>query len=185
MTASSPPGRRRSDRVLAPDYLAGIESLELADVRRLRREAVQEEADLSYVRRLLQGRVDIVRAELRRRASGAPGSLVPDLGRILAGPHVTGPGPARHVTKPSHVTEDRREVEHVLADIDLSDVTSRTDEELQVAVTRLAEYEAEVSATRHQVQQVVDACNAEIARRYRDGEAQVAELLARLDDRPA
>jgi hypothetical protein len=170
------------------DYLAGIESLELPDLRRLRREAVQEEADLSYVRRLLQGRVDIVRAELRRRASGEHRSLVEDLPGILAGREATGHHAVRHLAvEPSHLAADLPEVEHVLADIDFADVTSRSDEELQVAVARLSEYEGEVSARRHQVQQVVDACNAELARRYRDGEAQVAELLngldSRLDDR--
>ena len=51
-----------------------------------------------------------------------------------------------------------------------------------MAVRRLAEYEGEVSVRRRQVQRVVDACNAEIARRYRDGEAQVSELLRQRDD---
>jgi hypothetical protein len=180
------PGRRRADRVLAPDYLAGIESVELAELRRLRRDAVQEEADLSYVRRLLQGRVDIVRSELVRRASGAAYPRVADLPGALAGQDPPAAShPSRHLhAEPSSVAEPRREVEQVLADIDLADVTARTDEELQVAVDRLAEYEGEVSARRQRVQQVVDACNAEIARRYRDGEAQVGELLRSQRDVP-
>ncbi|GAA3228945.1 hypothetical protein GCM10020256_41570 [Streptomyces thermocoprophilus] len=33
----------------------------------MRRDAQRDEADLSYVRRLLQGRIDILRAELARR----------------------------------------------------------------------------------------------------------------------
>jgi len=48
-------GRRRIDRVLAPGYLDGIESLDLEEVRIRRAEADQEEVDLSYARRLLQG----------------------------------------------------------------------------------------------------------------------------------
>jgi len=183
MSEQSACGRRRADRVLAEGYLDGIDSLELVDLRRLRRDAVQEEADLSYVRRLLQGRIDIVRAELQRRTSGDKRSLVGDLPGILAGRERGGSHPSRHdLGEPSQVAEPRREIEQVLEDIDLADVTSRTDQELAVAVRRLAEYEGEVSVRRRQVQRVVDACNAEIARRYRDGEAQVSELLRQRDD---
>src|SRR5207244_1775351 len=42
--------------------------LTLSELRTLRRDAQREEADLSYVRRLLQGRIDILRAELARRS---------------------------------------------------------------------------------------------------------------------
>lgn len=41
--------------------------LRLSELRALRRDAQRDEADLSYVRRLLQGRIDILRAELARR----------------------------------------------------------------------------------------------------------------------
>ena len=40
--------------------------LSLPELRTLRRDAQRDEADLSYVRRLLQGRIDIPRAELAR-----------------------------------------------------------------------------------------------------------------------
>ena len=67
-TASSPrPGNRRIDRVLAADYLEGLQGLPLAEVRQLRADAEQEEVDLSYLRRMIQGRLDILRAELNRR----------------------------------------------------------------------------------------------------------------------
>src|SRR4051812_41612698 len=129
-----PGGRRRIDRVLAENYLAGIEQMSLAEVRVLRSEAQQEETDLSYVRRLLQGRIDIVRAELVRRGGAAEGvaggSVVDQLPSILsAGP--PGGGSARYLrTEPSRVDEHRRRVEQLLADVQLSDVTARTDGEL-------------------------------------------------------
>lgn len=177
MSESMPGGRRRIDRVLAADYLQGLESLDLDAVRGLRRDAVQEEADLSYIRRLLHGRMDVVRAELVRRASGDPGRLVDDLPGILSDER-NGGGSHRYLSvEPSRAGEHRRDVEQVLGDIDLTDVTLRTEEELQAALDRLAEYEARLSSSRHAVQQVVDACNAEIARRYRDGEAHVGALL--------
>ena len=56
-TASSPrPGNRRIDRVLAEDYLEGLQGLPLAEVRALRADAEQEEVDLSYLRRLSSAR---------------------------------------------------------------------------------------------------------------------------------
>jgi hypothetical protein len=42
---------------------------------------------------------------------------------------------------------------------------------------RLVRYEQEVSRRRQQLQRTADDCSAEIARRYREGEAQVDDLL--------
>jgi hypothetical protein len=173
-------GRRRVDRVLASDYLDGIEAMSLAELRALRREAQQEEADLSYVRRLLQGRIDILRAELARRGDedeGA-GSVMAQLPEILADEPAASPGSARYLTVgPSRLGEYRRRIEVALADVELSDLSARTDAELRGALDRLTGHEQGVSRTRHDVQRVADRCSAEIARRYRDGEASVSDLL--------
>lgn len=172
-----PGGRRRIDRVLADDYLADLEQRRLDEVRALRREAQQEEVDLSYLRRLLQGRIDIVRAELARRGAHEPGSVVEDLPSILADER-PGHASARHLTvQPSRVDEHRRRVEQLAADVDISDVTARTETELTQALETLCEHERRISASRHAVQRVTDVCSAEIARRYRDGEANVEDLL--------
>src|SRR4051794_5522737 len=56
-------GRRRVDRGLAPHFLVGVSELGLDEIRSRRADAEQEEGDLSYARRLLQGRLDILRAE--------------------------------------------------------------------------------------------------------------------------
>jgi hypothetical protein len=177
--AASGQGTRRIDRVLAEDYLAGLHEAPLADVRTLRAEAEQEEADLSYVRRLVQGRIDIVKAELARRAGGGDVSLVDSLASVLAD-QSRGParGLGRHVTvEPTRVDAHQRYVESLVADVDLSDTTARTDEELKSALDVLAAEEIVVSGKRRRVQEVMDALSAEVTRRYRDGEADVASLL--------
>jgi len=174
-------GRRRIDRVLADDFLAGIGDVALEDVRARRHEAEQEEADLSYIRRLLQGRMDIVRAELRRRqGGGGEGSLVDQLAGILAdGPPGAPHGLGRHVTvEPSRVDEHRRAVEQLVSDAGISDVVNRTDAELTESLIRLEQYERAVSHNRRLVQDAMDSCTAEIARRYQTGEASVDDLLA-------
>jgi len=179
MTDVRPGGHRRIDRVLAPGYLDGIEILPVDALRAKRREAEQEEADLSYLRRLLHGRIDIVRAEQARRAgSGAP--VVDELPAILADQPRTSRAldRMRHlVSEPTRVDRRRRRVERLVADVDLSDVAARTDDELARVLRTYQDEERQVSEVRTAVQQVLDQCAAELARRYASGEASVAELL--------
>ena len=186
MSRPIPGGRRRVDRVLDPTFLDGLETLSMDELRARRRDAEQEEADLSYLRRMLHGRLDIVSAEIERRESPDQGDLVDRLADILADPSRTTRGSGRHITvEPSRVDVHRREVEQAIADAVVSDVTARTDDELQQALVDLRANEVEVSEVRHQVQEVVDACSAELARRYRDGLASVDDLLASAGESPA
>ncbi len=178
--AAWPGGNRRIDRVLAEDYLADLTTAELSEVRTMRAEAEQEEVDLSYIRRMVQGRIDVVRAELNRReGSGGNGSLIDGLAAILADePRGPARGLGRHsALEPSRTDSHRRYVEALVANVDLSDVTARTSDELAHAMRTLSEEEQKLSAKRRAVQQVMDACSAEITRRYRDGEADVSALL--------
>ncbi len=66
----------------------------------------------------------------------------------------------------------------MLAEVELSDLTARTDDELHDAMGRLVRYEQQVSRRRQDLQRTADDCSTEIARRYREGEAQVDDLLA-------
>ncbi|MFE7119519.1 ABC transporter substrate-binding protein [Streptomyces sp. NPDC057654] len=171
------PPIQRSGR-LADMPVRELAELRLAELRTLRRDAQQDEADLSYVRRLLQGRIDILRAELARRA--APRSPVVDrLSEILADVPSTHRSSARHVTLGMpHSEEFRRLAEDMLSEVELSDLEARTDQELHAAMGRLVRYEQQVSRRRQQLQHTADDCGAEIARRYREGEAQVDDLLS-------
>lgn len=171
-------GNRRIDRVLAEDYLAGLGSAPLEDVRALRGQAEQEEVDLSYLRRMVQGRLDILRAEVERRG-GSTGPLVDRLPTILAEEQrAPARGMGRHSTlEPSRADEHRRYVEQLVHDAELSDVAHRSDEELEQALETLVGEEQKLSGKRREVQAVMDACSAEITRRYREGEADVSALL--------
>jgi hypothetical protein len=175
-----PGGRRRIDRVLAPDYIAGLKRLELTEVRARRDDAAQEETDLSYLRRLLHGRIDIVKAEQKRRVEGGSSSVVERLVEILSD-NAVGPatGSGRHQTlEPSRAEAHRRHVEALVADADLSDVGSLPEERLDLALRTYVAEEASVSQRRREVQQVVDILNDEIGSRYRAGSASVDRLLA-------
>ncbi|MDQ3402906.1 MAG: aerial mycelium formation protein [Actinomycetota bacterium] len=175
-----PGGRRRIDRVLSPDYVENLDLLDLAEVRVRRDDAAQEETDLSYLRRLLHGRIDIVRAEQKRRATGGSQSVVEQLAAILSD-NAVGPamGSGRYqLMEPSRAEAHRRHVEALVSDADLSDVVNLPDERLDLALRTYRSEEASVSQRRRQVQVVMDLLNDQIGGRYRAGSASVDDLLA-------
>ncbi|BFO22693.1 hypothetical protein SHKM778_90810 [Streptomyces sp. KM77-8] len=72
-----PPTQRTDSPVLPEDRAVhDLFVLGLTELREVRRDAQRDETDLSYVRRLLQGRIDILRAELARRLPRETPSLV-------------------------------------------------------------------------------------------------------------
>jgi hypothetical protein len=181
-----PPGPRSPlTEPPAPD----LGGMDLAALRALRRDAQREEADLSYLRRMLHGRIDILRAELARRGgaeeppspdgvAGADAPVVDRLSEILADGPSRVRSSARHVTLGTPLTEPVRLLaEEMLSEVELSDLDARTDPELHAAMGRLARHEQQVSRRRHALQRTVDGCSAEITRRYRSGEAHVEDLL--------
>ncbi|MCZ0993955.1 ABC transporter substrate-binding protein [Streptomyces noursei] len=172
-----PPAPQQRDRFrpAGPPELSG---LSLPELRVVRRDCQQEEADLSYLRRLLQGRIDILRAEIARR-TGPHSPLLDRLPEILTDLPSRQRSSARHVTLGTpHSEEYRRLADEMLGEVELSDLTARTDEELHDGMARLISYERQISQRRQSLQRTTDDCSAEIARRYREGEAQVDDLLS-------
>lgn len=180
MTDVDPGGHRHIDRVLDPGYVADLGELALAEVRARRDDAAQEETDLSYLRRLLHARIDIVRAEQQRRREGGGAPVVAELARILAANAVApAAGSGRHQRlQPSRAEAHRRFIDALAADVDLSDVGSLSGEQLDGALRAYCSEEASVSRRRRELQRVVDTCNAEIGSRYASGAASVDDLLA-------
>ncbi len=173
------------------DQSNGFAELGLEQLRLLRRDAHEQEADLSYLRRLLQGRMDILRAELDRRrvrlASVAEsavelperaGELLDRLPAILADSPSLVRRPARHLTVgPPRGERYQREADALMGDVQLADLGAHPTAELLDAVERLTLHEREVSGRRQSLQRTADDCSAEITRRYREGEARVDDLL--------
>lgn len=155
------------------------------EVRSKRAECQALENALSYVRRLAQGRLDIVGAELaRRRAGGDPADLSDLIGRlpdILADrtrPNV-GPASARPPLDFSDDDADEliAEIDAIFSSADVGSLVSHDDQFLDDARERLAGYEQLTSARRHALHGIIDTLQAEITRRYRTGEATVDSLL--------
>ena len=174
-----PTGNTRSHLLLDPEYLSGLGERSLEEIRAMRAEAEQEETELSYLRRMLQGHVDILRAEQARRSGDGPaGSLVDALPEILADERVPSHGLGRHsALEPADIDAHRRYVEALVSDGALSNPGALDDQTLSRSLDVLSREEADVSRRRRSIQQVMDTLTAELGRRYKDGVADVSALL--------
>ena len=145
-----------------------------------REEAEGEEADISYLRRLVQGRLDIIRAELVRRSHADDrdvAGLLASLPSILSDDEPGTFNAVPRVLVPSRADQHRRRVERLVSDETIARLPELDVEELSRVGEVLAAEEETVSTSRRAVQRVVDALRAELARRYRDGRASVSQLL--------
>jgi hypothetical protein len=154
-------------------------SLSLPELRALRSKLQGEDDAVSYVRRMVQARLDLARAELRHRAAGEVDTHITGELPAILGSQLTG-GPAR----PPRPTEDYSDhpmalqLEALCREAGSTDLPSMTFEELSEYVRELYEFEQARSAERKALFGRIDALSAELVRRYRDGEADVDGLLA-------
>jgi hypothetical protein len=164
------PTNRRIDRIRDPSYLDGIESRSLEDVRARRDECLSEREYLSLLRRLVQGRAEILRAELASRGRDDEVPLVERLSDILASDQpATSRGEAMRITVPEEeMLLARRRVERLVSDAGISDPTELDDGELREAVEVLVGEERVVSEERGEVLRVLDALQDELKRRYKE-----------------
>lgn len=179
LEVTQPADRRRMDRVLAADFVDGLKLISTEELRARRLEADAEENDLSFLRRVLHGRIDMLDAEIaRRHARSDSADVVAEVVRLLSEPP-TGPQRSPRLTNaaPGRLGEHRRAVERLVNDPAVSYVAVLSDESLQQVRAALLEHERAVSQLRRRVQSVVDLMSAELTVRHRNGEAGVNNLL--------
>lgn len=179
MSLAKPQGKRALDRILDERYVADLTEIPLSDLRERRVRADHEEAWLSYIRRMLHGRMDILEANRAMRREGGESGGGLDIDALVAslttkmGPGTQAPGPDV-VDSPGG---GRRAVERLIARAGLEEYTTMSDQELDARVEELQETEREVSAVRQRVHEVQGMLTAELARRYREGEATAEDAL--------
>lgn len=170
------PARRRLDQVLDSDFLDDIDAIDIDELRSRRQMAVEVEKELSYYRRLLHGRMDLLRFERRRRTGEESRSLIDSLVEILSDPsRGEGHDPRRTILDtdlPPLPDIGRRDVDAVLGDDVLAKLDSVDDAGISDALEAVQAIEREISDKRHQVQQIADLLSAQIAERYRSGSAE-------------
>jgi hypothetical protein len=172
--------RRRIDIVQEPSYVEDLASVPIDDLRSRRRTCADLDTELSYYRRLLHGRMDLIGFEQRRRSGEEERSLLEALPEILAQGASSNPGlPARAIAVeiPDIPEIGRRAVDRVLGDDFLAHMPELSDDELEETLAQVAVVEEEVSRQRKAVYAVYDLLQAELTRRYREGLADPGELL--------
>ena len=166
------PANRRIDRIRDPAFVDALGDLSLDDLRERRDECMAEREYLSLLRRLLQGRAEILQAEVEGRAGGGDRTdLVERLTAILsADDHVmTSRGEAVRIGVPEdEMLLARRRVERLATDSGISDPTTLDDVALADAIHSLATEEHEVSEARRAVITILDTVQDELKRRYKD-----------------
>lgn len=169
------PERRRIDHVLDETFTAGLDGMPLEELRERRQLAHEVENELSYYRRLLHARMDLVAFEQRRRRGEDSRSLIEALPSILADPVAAGgnddAGRVRPLVAdvPPLSGVGRREIDHLLGDDLLLRLEEVSDEELARSLELLADSEVDISRLRRRVQAAEDTLSAVIASRYRSG----------------
>ncbi|MGH2726465.1 MAG: aerial mycelium formation protein [Actinomycetota bacterium] len=162
-----PRGKRRSDRMLDPSYLGGLDALDEGRLRAMREECEEEENVVSYERSLIHSRLSILNAEIGRRANGGPArSLVDRLPEILSsGKPATHRGAFPKLDPPAMYETPRRRVEKLVNDDTLARLPELSDAEVHAIVVTLEETEREVSEARRAIQAVLDRLTEELGRR--------------------
>ncbi|HEX2294646.1 MAG TPA: aerial mycelium formation protein [Actinomycetota bacterium] len=176
------PKRRLVERILDPGYLEGLSDKLLEDLRSMRDECKEAETEISFERRLAQARIDILSAELDRRAGGGDDDLMSKLPQILAteGRSEGGlplPSRAPDFSIPRNADIPRRRIEEIVGEQTLSRLPSLPSEELRGILGSLGDHEKALSTRRKVVQEVMDTVQAEIVRRYVSGEADPTAAL--------
>ena len=159
----------RIRQILDPEYLAQLDTLALDDLRAMRSRCSEYELTVSYDRRMVQARMEILAAERDRRARGGSlDELVADLPRILGAETGRASVSATRVVgeqTPSielHWPDGR---EALVADSTLANLPTLDDAELESTTKRLGEFERELSEIRHELHGVIDQLDKEIASR--------------------
>jgi hypothetical protein len=127
----------------------------------------KEEAWLSYLRRMLHGRIDILEANMAMRRDGRPvGGDSADVAALVAAlADRIGSG----VQGPDDTPAGRRAVERLIIKAGLDEYAGMSEAQLDDRLDELRDMERDVSDVRHRVHKVHGMLTEELARRYRDG----------------
>lgn len=161
-----------------PGFDMDPSQMSLEDLRAERDRLRQIEDAVSFVRRLAQGRIDLVTAMLTSRRDGTGEVSVADIVRSGVGP-APGTGSARP-PRETHVEADHpllMEFEQLCDRLGFDDMTESSTERLEALESGLRAFESEQSEIRRRLFGQIDALTAELVERYKSGAASVDALL--------
>lgn len=148
---------QRSTRKEAPRRNPAFRDCDLAQVRRMRKGLTDEEARVSYWRRIIQARLDLLRSKERAGVTGQR------LSRILSDSRVS----HRRIAALSVDSVDELPPLPDLADLWERVVPDDPDERAAL-IAALQDAEATLSDYRHELHQRIDRATGELIARYRE-----------------
>lgn len=187
--------------------LADPDGLDLGELRALRRQAQAVETAVSYARRMVQGRIDLLMAIVKRNVQNSsdegreaaeglcshPGSgsqesdlltdVIEDLPSILAGarPQQSGRTELPEFLVPALDSPDLMawmdEMDSIFGPGDLEAVSKADPGDLRLRIERMSALEARLSSMRHEVHRIIDHIQEAVVRSYRTGGANASHLL--------
>lgn len=171
----------RIDALIDDELIASASDRTIEELRSARDACQAFESGLSFIRRMVQGRLDIVGAEVERRRLGQrpldAASLVATLPELLSDESSVASARAVGVTPPDIDDELIRQLDDIVGMRELAELGSMSDELLDTVARRLAELEAEISGHRRRLHGHIDAIQTEIIDRYKRGDADIDSLL--------
>jgi len=168
------------DRVTDPAYLDGLSAKPMDAVRAMRDECQVLENAASYVRRFVQGRLDVV---AQARVGSAPASPAEISTAISADEQSGGTAPAGFGRPVQDISPDLiprnllDQLDQIIGADELVMLDTVAPDRLNQAFDELSSFEQQVSSDRRSLHEIIDQIQADIVRRYRDGEASVDRLL--------
>lgn len=170
------------DELLLANDLSSLPSRPIEELRALRERLGEIENGLSFVRRMAQGRLDIVLAEFHARLQGrveTAHDLLDRLPEVLSG-QARGTGIPRAVREsemPGFTDQILAELDQLLHPTDLTSIESLDVDALDAAAQRISSFERSLSVKRSEVHRLIDEVQDEIIGRYRSGSVTVDDLL--------
>ena len=172
------PAGQENVKIMAPERFPEVRrsgnSLAMAGTMAVAGTIEEAERELSYYRRLLHGRMDLLAFEMRRRRGEETRTLIEALPEILSsgiGGEGRDTGDLRHLSVELDLpaVTGRRDIDQILEGDALMRVTSMEESELADIQLALTEAERAVSEQRRRLHEVIDRLQAEIIDRYKRG----------------
>lgn len=174
--------RRRVDQVMSESFTGDLEDLPIDELRSRRAICDDLDTELSYYRRMIQGKLDLLDFELRRRSGEETRSLIEALPEILAdSPSGKTSNPLDRelsLELPELAGGGSRDVDAALSNGFLTRLPTIEVSELRRIRESMSEMETKVSKQRRAVYDAHDIITGEITKRYREGTASADEFLS-------
>jgi hypothetical protein len=147
-----------------------LDHLSLADLRDYRRKLTEEEEKISYWRRLVHARIDVLEAESHHERPLRLDELI----RVLGD---TGTGRTRSALVNVRAADDLPELP-VLKDMWVTELDPNDHAEVTAAVGRLRSAEVQLTEYRRALHRLLDAATAELIVRYKEDPASALTAFA-------